>query len=84
MDAGVLDCVLECMCEDFKHFEENAARPVQGMAATGRVSIKGLPYLSVLVTLLGGGSYSPVGMLLWCCLDTLLPYCMSIACALAL
>lgn len=25
MDAGVLDCVLECMCEDFKHFEAHAA-----------------------------------------------------------
>ena len=25
MDAGVLGCVLECMCEDFKHFEAHAA-----------------------------------------------------------
>lgn len=25
MDSGVVDCVLECMCEDFKHFEEHAA-----------------------------------------------------------
>lgn len=25
MDAGVVECVLECMCEDFKHFKELSA-----------------------------------------------------------
>lgn len=38
MDAGVLDCVLELMCEDFKHFEEHAADRSDREAADGRVS----------------------------------------------
>lgn len=42
MDGGVLDCVLECMCEDFKHFEEHAASRREGPhsrpAAAGKVS----------------------------------------------
>eukprot|EP00904_Undaria_pinnatifida_P006585 jgi/Undpi1/3056/HiC_scaffold_15.g06432.m1 len=36
MDAGVLDCVLELMCEDFKHFEEHAADRSDREAADGR------------------------------------------------
>lgn len=42
MDGGVLDCVLECMCEDFKHFEEHAANRGEGShsktAVAGQVS----------------------------------------------
>lgn len=38
MDAGVLDCVLEFICEDFKHFEEHAADRADGEAADERVS----------------------------------------------
>lgn len=39
MDAGVMDCVLECMTEDFKHFEAMAAKGgADGVAAAERVS----------------------------------------------
>lgn len=41
MDAGVLDCVLELMCEDFKHFEEHAADRSDKDATAGRVSCPG-------------------------------------------
>lgn len=41
MDAGVLDCVLELMCEDFKHFEEHAADRSDKEATAGRVSCPG-------------------------------------------
>ncbi|CAB1119686.1 unnamed protein product [Ectocarpus sp. CCAP 1310/34] len=44
MDSGVVDCVLECMCEDFKHFEEHAASrrlkkrpPSESKSSTGKV-----------------------------------------------
>ena len=38
MDAGVLNCVLEFINEDFKHFEEHAAGRADGEAADERVS----------------------------------------------
>lgn len=42
MDGGVLDCVLVCMREDFKHFEEHAASRREGphskTAVAGQVS----------------------------------------------
>lgn len=42
MDVGVLECVLECLCEDFKHFEEYTAHRREGPhskpAVAGQVS----------------------------------------------
>lgn len=43
MDAGVLDCVLECMCEDFKRFMEHPANAStsEEAARADRVSSSG-------------------------------------------
>lgn len=45
----MLDCVLECMCEDFKHFEEHAADGKEEVAASGRVSKHDLTNIALLI-----------------------------------
>lgn len=56
MDSAVLDCVLECMSEDFKHFKAHAEDTTTGFAANGRVSERTPRRLAVFLAVLGSAS----------------------------
>lgn len=56
MDSAVVDCVLECMSEDFKHFKAHAEDTTTGFAANGRVSKRTPQRLTEFLAVLASAS----------------------------